>query len=219
MNGNRALLLFLAASLACPAYGRDEGAIVVLREETLDLSRPLAGAQAPRLELQLHAVYFDGGGWERETLVEALRQGVPLLAQCGVQLARAQLLQVDAPRKYQFYFTPVSREFARRGAFPRPTVYFVRDTLNHPGFDAEAIGLANSRSRPELANSVWVTLGTPDLAIALAHELAHVLMDSGGHSAQPGNLMRADTAPGNTSLDTGQCERLRRAGLENGLLR
>jgi hypothetical protein len=188
------------------------------REESIDLSRPHPGAPA-RLELQLHAVYFSGGGWERETLVDALKDGVALLAQCGVQIARAQLVQVEAPRKYHYYFTPVSREFARRGAFPRPTVYFVRDTLNHPGFDAEAIGLANSRSRPELANSVWITLGTPDLPVALAHELAHVLMDSGEHSAGEGNLMRADTAPGNTALDAAQCERLRRAGLQNGLLR
>jgi hypothetical protein len=219
MNRMRALLLVLAASLACPVCAQDEGPIAVLKEETLDLSRPFGGAQAARLELQVHAVYFSGGGWEREVLVESLREGVPLLAQCGVQLAHARLVLVDAPRKYQFYFAPVSREFARRAAFPTPTVYFVRDTLNHPGFDAEAIGLANSRTRPELANSVWVTLGTPDLAIALAHELAHVLMDSGEHSAQAGNLMRADTAPGNTVLDANQCERLRRRGLQNGLLR
>jgi hypothetical protein len=219
MNPKRALLLVLAALLACPAFAQDEGPIVVVGEESLDLSRPRAGQPGARLELQLHAVYFSGGGWERVALIDALKESVSLVAQCGVHRARAQLVQVEAARKYQFYFTPVSREFARRGGFPRPTVYFVRDTLNHPGFDAEAIGLANSRTRPELANSVWVTLGTPDLAIALAHELAHVLMDSGEHSAAEGNLMRADTAPGNTALDTSQCERLRRSGVANGLLR
>ncbi len=52
----------------------------------------------------------------------------------------------------------------------------------------------------------------------LRHELVHVLMDSGEHSEEPGNLMRDETAPGNTRLSAGQCDRLQAVGTENGLL-
>ena len=53
---------------------------------------------------------------------------------------------------------------------------------------------------------------------ALAHELAHVLMDSGEHTDEPGNLMRDETTPANTLLSVAQCARLRKNGVANGLL-
>ena len=57
------------------------------------------------------------------------------------------------------------------------------------------------------------------LGIVLAHELVHVLMDSGDHSDEAGNLMREDTAPGNTRLDDAQYSWLRATATANGLLR
>lgn len=57
-----------------------------------------------------------------------------------------------------------------------------------------------------------------DLPFALAHELAHVLSDSGEHSEEPRNLMRAATSPENTRLSEAQCRRLRERGAANGLL-
>lgn len=115
--------------------------------------------------------------------------------------------------------TLVSRELARTLQPAKPAVYFVTDTRQQPAFDAEAIGRSNSRTRPELADSVWVTRATRDLGIALAHELVHVLSDSGGHVEEPGNLMQEDTAPGNTRLSSAQCAQLREVGARNGLLR
>jgi hypothetical protein len=55
--------------------------------------------------------------------------------------------------------------------------------------------------------------------VALAHELAHVLMDSGEHSQQPGNLMRTETAAANLHLEPIQCARLTTMGAQQGLLR
>jgi len=66
--------------------------------------------------------------------------------------------------------------------------------------------------------TVWVTAWIRDLPLALAHELAHVLMDSGRHSTEPGNLMRDETAPGNTRLTPAQCASMTEAGEPNGLL-
>ena len=58
-----------------------------------------------------------------------------------------------------------------------------------------------------------------DPGVAFAHELAHVLMDSGEHAQEEGNLMRDETSPGNKRLSAAQCERLLDKGKANGLLR
>ncbi len=109
-------------------------------------------------------------------------------------------------------------ELARRTRLARPAVFFVADTRNEPAFDAEAIGRGNSRSRPEMTDTVWITAGTRDLAIVFAHELVHVIADSGEHSDLPGNLMREETAPESTALTASQCRRLTETGAANGLL-
>ncbi|MDA0984048.1 MAG: hypothetical protein O3A06_13735, partial [Proteobacteria bacterium] len=114
-----------------------------------------------------------------------------ILAQCGIALESAELVRIRAPDHYRDFLTPVSRELAR--AVPLP--------------------------RPELADTVWVTHATRDLGIAIAHELAHVLMDSGAHSDEPGNLMRDETDRGNTRLNPAQCDRMRDTAHTNGLLR
>lgn len=64
-----------------------------------------------------------------------------------------------------------------------------------------------------------MTAATRDPGVALAHELAHVLMDSGEHSEEEGNLMHEETSPRNVSLSAPQCERLRETGSRNGLLK
>ena len=69
-----------------------------------------------------------------------------------------------------------------------------------------------------MTDTVWVTASIRDLPIALAHELVHVLTDSGEHSNAPENLMRDDTAPGNTRLTLEQCSNIVAIGQANGLL-
>jgi hypothetical protein len=130
---------------------------------------------------------------------------------------RAELLVLAAPG-YLDFSTPAARALSRAHPVARPAVYLVRGTKSRPAFDAEAIGRGNSRSRPELADTVWMTAATRDPGIALAHELAHVLMDSGEHSGEEGNLMRDETSARNTSLAAAQCARLRDTGSRNGLL-
>src|SRR5262249_21977018 len=100
----------------------------------------------------------------------------------------------------------------------RPTLYLVRDTQSRPAFDAEAIGRGNSRTRPEIADTVWMTSGVRDPGVALAHELAHVLMDSGEHSDEAGNLMGDEPSQKNRKLSTAQCVRVVDRGKAKGLL-
>jgi hypothetical protein len=187
----------------------------VVERRTLDVAPAGAATHALRPTL----AYFLGSGWSPEPLLAALTEAARVLAQCGVRVEQAELVAVEAPPSYHWFETQRSRRVARTLGLPKPTVYFVADTRQRPAFDAEAIGRGNSRTRPELTDTVWVTRGVRDPGIALAHELAHVLMDDGAHTDEPGNLMREYTAPGNTRLSTGQCARLRDQASENGLLR
>jgi hypothetical protein len=205
--------LLLAALVAGTAVA--ETPITTLERELLRIER----APSATHELRLTLAYLEGSGWSREAIIPLAVQSARILGQCGVALATVELLQINAPARFRDYATRTARELARALPLARPTVYFVANTLQRPAFDAEAIGRANSRTSPELADTVWLTRAARDPGIALAHELAHVLMDSGEHSDEEGNLMREDTAPENVRLTPAQCARLRSTGVANGLLR
>jgi hypothetical protein len=179
---------------------------------------PWSAKAAPTHRLRLHLYAFAGTRWQRDDIVTAVREAMPLIAQCGVALARAELRLIEAPREFHFYSTAVSTTLLRSLKVDRPAVFFVEDTNNEPAFDAEAIGRANSAMRADLTDTVWIAHGARDLPLALAHELVHLLSDSGEHSSEPGNLMRPETSPANTRLSAQQCERLRARGTANALL-
>ena len=172
----------------------------------------------PHLSLRLTVVMIDGSGWTRERADAALREAGAILAQCGVALERGDLVVLQVPPSLMDFSTPAARELAQTHPVARPAVFLVRDTRSRPAFDAEAIGRGNSRTRPEIADTVWMTAAARDPGIVLAHELSHVLMDSGEHSEAPGNLMREETSARNTSLSAQQCRLLRDQGRGNGLL-
>jgi hypothetical protein len=207
------MLRCLILALVC-VCAQAQGEITIAdRREISPASVPL-----PSHRMVLTLAYLEGSGWAPEAIQSAALEAGRILAQCGIAVARAELIRVRAPERFLDFVTPVARELARAVPLERPTVWFVRDSRQRPAFDAEAIGRANSRTRSELADSVWVTLGTRDLGIAVTHELVHVLTDSGEHSQDPGNLMREETAPENTRLSAKQCARLRDTATANGLL-
>lgn len=204
-------MLLALIALASPAQAQ-EGVRVVERRVL-----PAGESRTASHSLSLAVYSFQGGRWSSHEIATAVAAAGPLLAQCGVALS-TELHVVQAPRRFHAYSTPVSRELLRRLPVRRPAVFFVDDTHNDPPFDAEAIGRANAASRPELADTVWVAHGARDLPQALAHELVHVLSDSGAHSNIPGNLMRDETGPHDAALTAAQCERMRSQGQANGLL-
>ncbi|MCG6874429.1 MAG: hypothetical protein LJE97_05010 [Betaproteobacteria bacterium] len=185
-----------------------------LTKQDLDVADGPPATHRLRLEMAM----MRAAGWSSEQILDATKRAVRILAQCGIRTTFVALYEFDGPARYRYLATPVSRDLARRVRLARPAVFFVADTLNQPAFDAEAIGRANSRSRPEMTDTVWITAGTRDLANVMAHELAHVLADSGEHSDLPGNLMREETAAESTSLTSSQCRRVTENGTANGLL-
>jgi len=180
---------------------------------------PFAGLAPSTHRLQLDLIMFRDTSWEPERILDAVRGGPGILAPCGLRVERAELYRFEGGDPgLRYLSTPVSRQLVRRVRPAKPAVFFVRDTRHVPTFDAEAFGSGNTATRPELVFTVWMTAWIRDLPLALAHELAHVLMDSGRHSTEPGNLMRDETAPGNTQLTPEQCAGMIQAGERNGLL-
>jgi hypothetical protein len=178
-----------------------------------DLSPP---GRAPAHTLTLHAANI--GGWDDAKLVAGLREAAAIFAQCRIRIIRAELLRVTVPATHRDFDTPRSRELARALALPKPALFFATGTRQVPAFDAEAIGRGNSRTRPELRDTVWIARGARDLGPVIAHELAHVLMDSGAHDNTPGNLMAEETSPQHTLLSAAQCARITATGVRHGLL-
>ena len=207
-----AVALLAATSLAPAAEGTR-----VIDVRAID-TRKLVPAANGTHQLTLYAHTFGGTRWKPDEVIEAVVGAARLLVQCGITLTAAELRTVEAPAALRYFDTPRSRVLLRNLDAPRPAVFFVEDTKNDPAFDAEAVGRANSARRPELVNTVWVAHGARDLPFALAHELVHVLSDSGEHTDEPRNLMRSETAPENTQLNAAQCERMRSRGEANGLL-
>lgn len=207
----------VAASLgtAC-ALGSESISVVETRSLPVTSAPIVPGAShAGRLFLYL----FEGGRWDPDEAAAAALEAAGLLRQCSVAISKVELSVLSTPARYRDYWTPASRELLRRRPLSKPAVFFVDETLNDPAYDAEAIGRANARTRPELADTIWVAYGARDLPLALAHELVHVLSDSGEHNDTPGNLMDRATSPRATRLSDVQCDRLRHYGEANGLLR
>jgi hypothetical protein len=210
-----AVLVIGLGSIA-PACANDSPAPLADRRvwtlEEGDL-RPPAGVR-----LQLEMAFVAGANWQPDVILDAARQAAAILAQCHVAVTRVRVHEFDGPERYRYFRTDDAREFARRSELARPAIFFVDDTLQAPAFDAEAIGRANGKTRPELIDTVWITAAIRDLPIALAHELVHLLTDSGEHSLAPDNLMRDETAPGQTRLTAEQCDRVVSMGRAKGLL-
>ena len=203
------LLLFSTAAMPQAAPGKRQAPAAAKKS---------APAKATHL-LHLTALRLEGSGWTDRRVMEVVRAAGRVLVQCGVKLERVELVTLAVPPNLLDFSRPMARELVHDYRVTRPAAYFVRDTLSSPALEAEAIGHSNSGTTPTLSNTVWITAGVRDPGIALAHELAHVLMDSGDHSGEPGNLMRDQTSARNTALTPAQCARMRDAGVRHRLLK
>jgi hypothetical protein len=163
-------------------------------------------------ELRPTLVILEDAGWQMDAIREATAKAAPILAQCGIVIPQITVRVVEGPERVKNFRNDWSTELASELAPDRPAVFFVKDTLQEIPFDAEAIGRSNSRKRRQLADTVWMTAAAQDRDISLAHELYHVVADSGQHDPDPMNLMHERSNGMNTTLRASQCLRLIRVG-------
>ena len=164
------------------------------------------------LRIPLDAYILDDH-WLDENVQAVLSEANALLSQCAVAFDSVTIKRVRVEDYLRDLETGRSKtlmeKIGRGGPNRNPAVFFARDTKMNQPFDAEAFGQGNTRSRPWLTDSVWLTLALRDRGIALAHELFHILANSGEHSTAAGNLMLARTTGKNHQLQQSQCEVIR----------
>jgi hypothetical protein len=204
---------------ACPG---EPGEVTVLSRKSIEkkILYPMSAyPEGVTQTLSVSLVALDGTAWSEPLLESMAADAARILAQCGLGVSDIRLYRVKAPRRLSYFNDWSANALVSKLEIPRPAVFFVRDTLQQIAFDAEAIGHSNGRSRPSLVDTVWMTEAVGHSGIALAHELYHVLADSGSHSDDPENLMHEEALGLNTRLNEGQCMRMRRIGTAFGHLK
>ena len=156
--------------------------------------------------------------WSTSGIRDTLEQAFAILSQCGIGAGSVDGFSIQADDYLLDLSTGSARTLLEAAAARQPTVVFARDTRMREAYLGEAFGLGNTRRRPWLAHSVWLMRGVDDPGVALAHELFHVLANSGAHVDDRPNLMQPFTRPESTELTPQQCQLARNTGLANGLL-
>lgn len=153
--------------------------------------------------------------WSEESVQTVLSEAHTILSQCDIAFDNVDIKFLKVEDYLKDLETGRSKTLmdaiGRSGPNRKSTVFFTRDTRMNEPFDAEAFGQGNTRSRPWLTGTVWLTWALRDRGIALAHELVHILVNSGQHSALAGNLMLARTTGDNRKLQDAQCEYIRQS--------
>lgn len=183
-----------------------------------DFAPASSGGPAPSKALDLSVVTVAGSGWEPPVVRAMLRGAAAIFGQCGIALRKVSVHYLSAPERLRYFTAETAEALVGARAYAKPAVYLLADTRRPVPFDAEAFAPANSAGHPLLADTVWIMRGMRHPEIALAHELVHVLTDSGEHFSRPGNLMREETALENTKLAPDQCHRILNSGTARGLL-
>jgi len=174
------------------------------------------------LVLPLEVLVLDSQ-WTQSQILQLLEDTEQIFEQCNIAFDDANVNIVDGPDYLRDLDTGSARTLLdavrSSGADRKLTVVLARDTRMATPFDAEAFGRGNTRHRAWLTDSVWLTQALQDREIALAHELFHVLVNSGEHSEATGSLMLARTTGSNTTISSDECKLARDRSLELGLVK
>lgn len=198
-------------------YIADPLAGAPIRKQALpdfDIESPLAETG---LRLPLDILVLDSR-WSRQRIEQALQQAYQVLAQCAVIPGEISIHSISGDDYLRDLSTGSAHTLFEAVGSANTTVVFARDTRMQAQYLGEAFGLGNTRTRPWLANSVWLMLDVDDAGIALGHELYHVIANSGAHVEGVANLMQARTRPESLTLTTEQCRLAQVNGVDNGPL-
>ena len=167
-------------------------------------------------------VYVLHEGWPIEMVSASMREAETILAQCNIAFNAVSISELSIPAYLRDLDAGTAKtlvsELENNAEFRPIKVFYARDTRMLTPFDGEAFGRGNTRRRPWMQDSVWLMSGIDDAGIALAHELFHVLTNSGEHNQIANNLMQTRTSQGRTVLEPMQCEAAIRTAKGNQLL-
>jgi len=214
-------------------FGAKEGENLLKWVTTGYIADPLAGRpikKTPYPELRLKESKIDpiyrlpldilvlDARWTHARVEQAVQQAYDILGQCGIAKGEVSIHSISGEDYLRDLSTGSARTLLEAVGTKVTTLVFARDTRMQDEFAGEAFGLGNTSARPWLSNSLWLMPDIEDEGIALAHELFHVVANSGEHIEDPGNLMRSRTRPQSTELIPRQCQQIQANGTANKLL-
>lgn len=187
----------------------DDLEVKLVGVQTLTREKPVEEDAEQRVYKLPLNVFILHKGWSKELVLNSLLETEAILAQCNIALNSVTISELSLPAYLRDLETGAARTLIsaldNETEFKPIKIFYARHTRMLTKFDGEAFGRGNTRRRPWLQDSVWLMNGTQDTGIALAHELFHVLSNSGEHIQVSDNLMQTRTSPGNTVLDPLQC--------------
>ena len=178
----------------------------------------VATVDSKTLKLDLSIVVLEESGWRDSQIPGLIDRIDHILSQCSIRVTRVREYVLRVSPRLLDFDAATSHTLVNQTNIPKPILFMMRDTLRDPAYEGEAFGKANSRYREWLQNTIWVIASITDPDVGIAHELLHVLSDSGEHVSEQGNLMQANTRRGEIYLKPTQCQRARQTALANGLL-
>lgn len=177
--------------------------------QTLTREKPVEQNPEQRVYKLPLSVFVLHEGWSKELVRNSLLEAEAILAQCNIALNSVTISELSMPAYLRDLETGSAKTLISAlnndTQFKPIKIFYARDTRMQTKFDGEAFGRGNTRRRPWMQDSVWLMNGIKDTGIALAHELFHVLSNSGEHIQSGDNLMQTRTSAGNTVLDPLQC--------------
>lgn len=208
---------FIADPLA-----EDDLEVKLVGVQTLTRDKPVENNDTERFYKLPLSVFVLHEGWSKELVSKSLLEAETILAQCNIAFNSVTISELSIPGYLRDLEAGSTKTLVtalnNTTEFKPIKIFYSRDTRMLTPFDGEAFGRANTRRRPWLQDSVWLMNGIEDAGIALAHELYHVLTNTGEHNQIPDNLMQTRTSQGRTVLEPMQCEAAIRTAKENLLL-
>jgi len=201
---------YVSGGYIADPIAQDDMNVNLVGVQTLARDKPSpTDENARQFKLPL-SVFVLNDQWTSEQINQSLLQAESILSQCQLAFNSVTISQLSLPEYLQDLDTGATKTLLSAlqndSEFKPIKVFFARDTNMLLPSDGASFARANTRRRPWLQDSVWLTQGIDDSGIALAHELFHVLSNTGVHSRANKNLMKARTSPDNTELQTNQCE-------------
>lgn len=202
--------------------GEDNLEVKLVGVQTLTRDEPVEEDTEKQMYKLPINVYVLHDGWPKELVSKSLLEAEGLLAQCNIAFNSVTISELSIPAYLRDLETGSARTLmsalSNNSEFKPIKVFYARNTRMLTQFDGEAFGRGNTRRRPWLQDSVWLMNGIEDTGIALAHELYHVLSNSGEHNQITNNLMQTRTTQGRTEINPLQCEAAIRIAKDNQLL-
>lgn len=163
-------------------------------------------------------VILSRGGWAVEDTLSGTKRALSILAQCGIYADRIDIVLIDAPDDLSSFSDARAKALLRQLSVSRPAVFFVKENRQPKKFEFEVVAEGNSRTRPELRNTVWIVRHARDVGEGLARMFMYMFMNNYELSNTPGSLFFSDhTSYENASINADQCSRAVKGANQVGL--